>query len=240
MLQWNGSEITELLTKAKIQEGIYHKTVYWKLTWRSRNKKTKRIREISEYCIVKNLTHGLLPCLMDEIKPLFGLHKIGTHWAKHSSKKYLLLRVKTDQDDRIIYDLSLDRFEWNSHIAPEVKKIFAFRELLGMSKSYESSIIVRINHVSVHVISFYDPNMEPSSHNAVIPKTVLEKWFTDTTVDQEIQKLVGIDTLEQLGEKLFFWRQGLVKIVERCDPESILLIDEMLSRISARLQHCLY
>lgn len=239
MLEWNGSEITELLKKAKIVEGVYHKTVYWKITWKSRNKTTRKIRKISEYCVVRNLNHGLRSCLIDEIKPLFNLKKIGTHWAHYGSKKLLFLRVALDKHQRIIYDLTLDKTEWKPQLESEVRKIFAFRELLGMSKSYESSIIVRIKKVSVDVISFYDPNMEPSYIDNVIPKTVQEKWFKTVTMDQEIQNLVGIYSLEKLGEKLFQWRLKLTQVFQRCDPEAILFLDEILSRISGKMQHYL-
>ena len=236
MLEWNGTEITKLLGKAKIREAVYHKTIYWTLTWKKVNKKTKKSRRIREYCIVKNLNHGLIPCLIDEIKPVFGLYKIGTHWANYDGKKLLFLRVTVDSKGHIISDLTLDKIS-SQKLSTEVRKIVAFRELLGMSKSFESSIIVRLVGQFVHVISFYDPNMAPSQSGSVVPNTVLEKWFEETSLDREVQKLVEINSLEELGEKLFHLRRELSEVVQRCDRESILFVDEILSRIAVRLQH---
>jgi hypothetical protein len=237
MLEWDGTEITKLLSKAKIREAVYHKTIYWTITWKKVKKKTKKSRRIREYCIVKNLNHGLIPCLIDEIKPIFGLKKIGTHWAKYDGKNLLFLKVVNDSKGHILSDLTLDKYGFHTKLKEEVCKIFAFRELLGMSKSFESSIIVRLVGNFVNVISFYDPNMSPSQSASVVPNTVLEKWFTETSLDLEVQNLVGINCLEQLAEKLFYWRIELLNVVKKCDPESILFVDEILSRIAVRLQH---
>lgn len=229
MFEWDGTDVTEIIKNAIIQEATYKKTIYWRVKWRDK----------VEVCIVRNINSGLLPCLIDEIKPIFSLKKIGTHWMKFDNKKFLLLRVERDEKGSIIYDLHLDDFKYHNSLKIEVQKIFVFRELLGMSKSYESSIILRISNRLVIPISFYDPNMEPSNCKNVIPNTVLDKWFKNTSIDEVLKKMLGIEKLDDIGVLLYNLRIELEKIVKRCNPESVIYIDEILTRIGARLQHIL-
>ena len=108
-----------------------------------------------------------------------------------------------------------------------------------MSKNFEKSIILRKQKNFIIPISFYDPNMEPSIEEKVIPNTILEKWFKDTTLDQEVKKMLNIENLEQISQILYDLRNKLEEIVMRCDSKSIMFVDEILKRIGSRLQYIL-
>ena len=233
MFNWDGSEVTNLLKDCNIEEGIYGKYIYWKIYDDSLGVNSP------QYCMVRTMSNGTLSCLIDEIKPIFKLQKIGTHWIKYNGKKLILLKVNLNSEGAIIFDLTLDLLPYHERLAGEVRKIFAFRELLGMTKSYEKSIILREYKKYIVPISFYEPNMEPSCGKFILPKTVLEKWFEDISIDEVVKKMLEIESSQEITLKLYNLRSEIEKIVERCDRNCITFVDEILSRVGARLQHIL-
>lgn len=228
MFEWNGSEVTELIKNSIIEEAVYNKTIYWRVIH----------NEKEQYCMVRSMSNGILPCLIDEIKPIFDLEKIGTHWTKYNNKKLLLLKVNVNVTGSIIYDLHLDIFPFNEKLCHEVQKIFAFRNLLGMSKSYETSIILRKINKYIVPISYYEPNMEPSSEGK-IPNTVLDKWFKNISIEEVVKNMLKIKDLKEIANILHAFRSKLEKVVKRCDNSSITFVDEIISRIGSCLQHIL-
>jgi hypothetical protein len=229
MFSWDGSEVTHLIKDCDIEEAIYVKTIYWKII----NKNQEEI------CMIRPMSNGTLSCLIDEIKPIFSLQKIGTHWIKYNNKKLILLKVNLNAEGCVIFDLTLDLLPYKEKLAHEVRKIFVFRELLGMSKSYDTSIILKKAKREIIPISFYEPNMVPSCGKSPIPKTVLEKWFKDVSIDEMVKKMLKIDSSKEIVNVLYKLRLEIEKVVERCDRNSITFVDEILSRVGARLQYIL-
>lgn len=235
MFNWDGSQI--FLENMILEEGIYNKTIYWRIHYIYEKEQKEEI------CEVKKSSNKSIPCLIDEIKPIFDLKKIGTHWTKYKGKYLILLKVDLDENRSIKYHLSLDLYKYNQKIEKEIQKIFAFRDMLGMSRSYEKSIILKdINSKKLKYmvpVSFYEPNMTPSNDGKIIPNSVLEKWFHDTTIDDVIKKMLKIDKPEDIGSGLLKLRQNLENIVERCDRDSIMFVDEILTKIGSKLQFIL-
>ena len=56
--------------------------------------------------MVRN-SNTTLPCLIDELKPIFQVVKNGTHWVKYKGKKTILMRVVM-RDGKIIEISSID------------------------------------------------------------------------------------------------------------------------------------
>jgi hypothetical protein len=231
MFSWDGSEISEFLKEKKIhiEEGRYDENTYWKIT----NEETGE----EGICIVRSTT-CTLACLLDEIKPIFGLEKMGTHWIKFKNKKYILIKPEIVKGV-IIKELTLNQINYNRKLEKEVQKIFIFRELTGMSKNFESSIILRKKGLVIKPISFYEPNMTPSNCGKVLPNTILEKWFKNTSIDHEVKKMFNVEKLDNINYILFDIREKMEKIFNRLDPESVTNLDEILSRIRSRLQFIL-
>lgn len=229
MFKWDGSEISDFINDKKtiIEEGNYECNTYWQIT----------CEEIKEICIARS-TKCTLACLIDEIKPIFGLEKMGTHWAKFKNKKYILIKPEIIKGI-IIKEITLNQINYNRRIEKDVQKIFIFRELLGMSKNFETSIVLRKKGLEIKAISYYEPNMTPSNSGKVLPNTVLEKWFKNTSIDLEVKKMFNIEKLDNINYVLFELRGKLEKIFYRLDPESVTNLDEILSRVRSRLQFIL-
>lgn len=222
MLPWDGSQIN--FKEYFIEEGVYDKNTYWLL----------RQGEYENFCIVKSCVNNC-PCLIDELKPVFNIEKNGTHWGKLGTKTMILLKVKVENGE-VIEDLTLDELEYKSQIAHEIHKIFAFRELLGLSKSWEKSIVLRkIGHF-VKPISFYEPNMNPNGGTRIIPQKVLEKWFVNVDIDNVIKKMFHINKIEEITLLKHELRGKMIEVFNRVDKNSITFLDEIIARIASHLQ----
>ena len=228
MFKWNGSDISTFIydNKTIIEEGLYKKNIYWKI----------KNEENTEICLKRN--GNSLACLIDEMKPIFDLEKIGTHWFKFKGKNIILLKPKI-KNEIIVEELTLDQIEYRKDLENEVQKIFLFRELLGTSRNYESSIILRKNKFFIKPISFYEPNMNPSLNGKVIPDTILDKWFKNTDLDRMVKDFFKVEKFEDINKVLLDFRNKLNIIVERVDPNAITNLDEIISRIRSRLQFIL-
>ena len=230
-MNWDGTDITIFINnpKIKIREATYQKTTYWVIDDVEKSKQ--------EICIVRNSTN-ILPCIIDEIKPVFGLEKVGSHSCKFKGRILILLKLVMEEGN-ILQELSLDKIGYKSQIEKDVQKIFIFRELLGMSKNFESSIILRKKGYFIKPISFYDPNMSPGNIKTVLPNTILEKWFKDTDLDKVVLKMFNVNKVENINSVLLELKSKLDKIVERVNPDAITHIDEIIARIRSRLQFIL-
>src|SRR5665647_2418098 len=132
MFKWNGSNVTYIINdeNVTIEESIFAGLVYWRITENS----------LTEHCLVRGIT-TTIPCLIDELKPIFGLQKIGTHWLKYHNKLLLLQKVCV-KNGIVIKEVYLDETEYHKIIEHEVRKIFTFRELLGIAKNTEKTILL--------------------------------------------------------------------------------------------------
>ena len=228
MFKWNGSNITDFINNKKIiiREAIYEKNIFWTIWDKTRN--------ISDIGLVRSSSNNM-PCLIDEMKPAFGLEKIGTHWFKFGGKIMILSKV-IFEDGSIVQELHLNQIKYNKKLETEVQKIFVFRELLGLSKNFESSIILRKKGYFIQPVSFYEPNMNPGSCKTVLPNTVLQKWFPKTDIDHSVLKIIPVDTAENINSVLSELKGKLDKIANRVNPDAITHMDEIISRLRSRLQ----
>ena len=233
-MNWCGTDITELINDKKtlIREAVYKKNTYWVIQWKEDNEVYTDVT-----CIVRNST-SILPCIIDEIKPVFNLEKIGTHWCKFKGKTLIFYKIQMENGN-ILEDITLDNIGYKVQLEPDVQKIFVFRELLGMSKNFESSIILRKRDYFFKVMSFYEPNMTPGDTKNVLPNTILNKWFKNTDIDTVVLKMFNVDNPENIISVLLDLKSKLDKIAERVNKDAITYIDEIIARIRSRLQFIL-
>jgi len=223
MFNWDGSNITDFILNENIiiEEGKYNKKTYWKI-----------IKDnVYEICLVKTSTNTF-PCLIDELKIAFDLEKIGTHWIKFKSKIMILKKLEI-WGNIVLEELTLNKIKFNKYLEAEVQKIFIFRELLGMTANFEKNIILRNKGLYIKPISFNDNNMAPYSEGKVIPETIINKWFKNSSLNEAILKMFGTKNINFVLLKL---KSELEKICLRVNKDLIINIDEILTRIRSRMQ----
>ena len=117
-----------------------------------------------------------------------------------------------------------------------MRKIFLFREIVGVPRNTEKNVILRIKGLYVQPISFYESNLNPKSDGKVLSNIILDKWFKDVDLDKAVSELFPITSIEQINEILLPLEQKITEIVERTDPSSVMFVGEILSRIRHRFQ----
>lgn len=229
MFKWDGTDITDIISQSNIYEAVYSKHKYWVINVPSDdNLKT------TDVCMVRS-SKGTLPSLVDELKSVFGLQKIGTHWCKYKGKILTLIKCIKTNEGYVKEEITLDKVEHITQLLKmQVQEIFAFRELLGITRSYDSSIIIRETK-NIYPISFYEPNML-TVDTKIIPITVLDKWFGDTSIDEVVMRLCKIRSVDKLGKVLYDLRNKIEDVINRTDRRNITYKDCIVDRITERLQ----
>jgi hypothetical protein len=227
MFKWDGSDVSELIKDAgtKVHEAWTEKRMYWII---------EREKE-KEIVIVKKSSH-IFACMIDELKPVFGLEKIGTHWVKIHSKIYILFKPEKDRKGEIIEELTLNEYKYDKNLENEIQKIFLFREIVGVPRNTEKNVILRMKGLYVQPLSFYESNLSPKGSGKVLSNLVLDKWFKNTDLDEAVCKFMGITSIEQINEILLPLHKKLEDVIQRTDPTSIMYVDEILSRLRHRFQ----
>ncbi len=70
----------------------------------------------------------------------------------------------------------------------------------------------------------------------IIPYTILEKWFVDTSIDEAVRRLLKVHHINKMGEVLYRIRNQIEQVVERVDRRNISYKMSIMNRISERLQ----
>ncbi len=246
MFLWDGSEITHFLKQPfiKIRSALSDNFVYW----------TIENLENDVYDIVRVRTASTNhSCLIDEIKPLFNLHKIGTHWAHLDGKTFIFSKClhtvkngySTIKEDTILHDIG-----YMDELRTEVQNIFIFRELLGICKNTEKNIIIREEKNIIKVIGCDEPDLKPFRKKKCISDAMLQKWFSDshncnTSYDDEsedsidilTEKFLGVAnlTMEEKTAKVLHLLNELQYTINRVCKNLITFADEITTRIRSRI-----
>jgi hypothetical protein len=194
-------------------------------------------------------------CLIDEMKPLFGLFKQGTHFVICDKKKYMLSKPMVSRiiiGGKIVYrvsgnlrDTTIDKS--NKVFKDQVRSIYAFRYLFCISQSTDRLIRVRYYKYG---------NPEPLSTSEVttsidikkvkvIPQTVMKRWFGE---QGEAEGSVFIDTLSRLIrltnepeikdiEILSRYSSAMEDVVNRVDKSYTSYISMVIKRLSDVISH---
>lgn len=113
-MEWDGSLLSNFTVKRRIRRG---NITYWMIVLPNKD---------VEWCIARKINNPL-PCIVDEIKPLFKLEKVGTHYCKFKGQGTFLLIKNHEHEDLIsIYDTRMDCIR-------EIQKIIVFRYVMGLS-----------------------------------------------------------------------------------------------------------
>ena len=230
MFKWDGTNITDIISESDIYEAKYNKKTYWIIKYIDNDDKLHE-----EICMVRSCKNSI-SSLIDELKPVFGLPKVGTHWFKQGAKIKMILRCIKTKEGYIKEEITLNKINtYTSLMMLQIQEIFTFRELLGVTCSYESSIIIRETRKNVYPLSFYEPNMTVDDRK-VIPFTVLDKWFSGTSMDNVVKRLLKINKIDRIGEVLHNIRGKIEKTIERVDRRAITYKTCIMNRITERLQ----
>lgn len=119
-----------------------------KSTWEIEKRKYMKISIKKHIFFCAYITpNSSFACVVDELKPLFGLTKIGSHRINIDRKMYIIYYVP--YVDTIQWETPLQcipanhKLRKNKHIVREIKKIIIFRNIMALRANFERNIILR-------------------------------------------------------------------------------------------------
>jgi hypothetical protein len=264
--RWDGTHLGKVSVTSITGRAISQDNTYWSLV----------IDGYRATCLVKNFT-TTFPIIVDELKPVFGLHKLGTHTVDVEGKRYILTKAIVNLDATIAEDIPLSliddktcfrRYDGNSFcplrdkvFLGQVRDIFAFRELLGISPSYEKCVKIRIpvtdrtegigptggiggqggtggtggRENRPYPISHWEAVMSPQSIKTVTSQKVINKWFSRYTINQAVSDLLDITQREDILPKLSTLRSRIENVIYRVDRQSIWVSLYIIERAMNRM-----
>lgn len=229
--------------------------------------------------------------VVDELKSLFGLHKMGTHrirlhgvprkvnenyhWADQGTNlntiihpqwsDYIILkgptRLRSDGVAEFFKLPTLETLKWipsSSSVTPdhrnfyfEIKKVIVFRELLGVTDTNDSNILVRtisgtiLGKESTDVV-FTEGKYVPLSideMNIRYPRVPFKRiprkeesflFGSDTARTETLIKMLGLHQ-EIFPEQIETLRSSLARIIQRVDQEKLWLVDHLTAKITDQI-----
>jgi hypothetical protein len=233
---WNGSFLgyihkTQILHTVKFAGDIY---------WRLQVKDALYSTDTTIVCKARGAQNSF-PCIIDQLKEICGIPKIGTHWVRMGKRIFILSRVDSDsQFDVLIYN-KLSAFNKNIFLefSADVKRIFAFKEAFGVKFATLNSIkIVKSEIKSDSEFAGWLPLSVKDTHfdlsKAIVKKPMIKLWFNNNIqeVVTEIHKLLDI-TPENYNKKIHALRSQIDKMILGVDKEAVSLSTALLERIDS-------
>ncbi len=234
--KWDGTSIGVITEDQILNKYVLGSLEYWDI----------RKDIYQTICIVRKCK-DFTPCIIDELKPLFGLIKLGTHYCKYESNYIILIRSRMDiHGKNIAKEIFLSDYttKLDENLINRIKNIYIFRDILCLGKSNDSSIILRRNMTDndIYPISFIDTPIKLAKLidiklSTVIPEVTFKKWLKDDSPSKILCKMFKINNMNKVVIKLYNAKSGINKLLMRIsDSQHINLSDIIISRISNKLQ----
>lgn len=215
---WDGSKLGCFSSEVIEQEFKEKQRKYWQL----------RLEETFYALVIeKNKKYGLFPILSDELKPLFGLRKLGSHQIQIGKKEYFLFRVEFDHDT-LYWDVTLTEYKEKIEDRKMIAKIFIFHDLLAITNANQSSIILRKEAGELAAYSYVLKNSHFFKDSVSLPYKVSNKWLEEYDHGELLQEMIG-DNLAELGFEI-------EKVIRRIDRDFVWLSSSILDRIMKRIE----
>lgn len=206
------------------------------------------------FCMMTR-TKDVLPCIIEDIKPLFGIVKRGLHRITIGSYQYLMYYVPVTNRNELVWETPLNRLKDSNELRkqPEFRKkvqqLIAFCDVLSLKTTGEPAI--RIRNTSGGTYNLINVNMTKTSipdqavyDFSVITKTLHNKWFGEVTLVSDVVKemvhyragrkgrITVQDNLSQITAEL---RSKIDIIIETYDPRYIWYTSFIVDRLSRHL-----
>lgn len=231
ILKWDGSDLTSQLSKINVYYAYLNGVKYLSMRFDDKN----------VYSIIRS-SMTTLQAIIDESKPLFGLTKLGTHIIYISNKIHILIKPQVNEKGCILQEITLNNIDLqdieNKEIfTRQVKEIYAFREIMAISKNTDSGIIVRKGKIFSYPVSYYEPNVKYEESKSVISENIINKWFPNDDFYKIIINLINVHNKEKISSRIFKIQDSLEKIILRIDKSQITYLNFVLSRIRTFSQY---
>lgn len=226
-LAWDGSHLGSFKKKIVLLELKIDKRYYILL----------QLKKKSQVFCIREKSKGSLACVIDELKPFFGLKKIGSHTIEIDKVFYNIYYVPSTPTGEMVWEtpLNVEEFEFkrNEYFIDEMRKVLIFRDIMGIRQNFERNIICRVIDEQYYPISFNDQDniflaKNNSDNTKVSSSRVLYKWFGRDPMKDTYMRM--IDNVEDDPIKKIHFYNRIKKEIERVDPNMIWLLNHIKER----------
>lgn len=175
-----------------------------------------------------------VPLIADELKPLFGLSKIGRHRCLISGRSALISQIVANER-RFTPLIATD------DMIPSIRRAYVFRWSLGLTQNFDKMLWVRSYKSGITLVtSFCEKKYDFASAAASqtgsvkptrsrITETAVKKWFGDWKIADDIMReIFGHRNMTEI-------RFEIDAIVRRVDKSYVSWVTGIISRIQVRL-----
>ena len=176
--KWDGTSLGTITETSIKKKFVIGKQEFWEIS----------LKGYSTICMVRKIKDAT-PCIVDEIKTLFGLCKNGSHHVKYGNFIYMIIRCRITQGNTVALEQTLDTFSLDtvkdtSGLVHSIRAIYIFRNILKLGKTNDGNILIRVTKDGVYPISYNEPVIKPEKFIQVASRTKIsevayKKWFRD-------------------------------------------------------------
>jgi len=188
-MQWNGTYLGKA-GYSPSNDIIIHSTMsgilgtYWHITYKQQ-----------EAFTLAKPYNTVLACLFDELKPVFGLCKAGSHSCHYKGEIVVLYFTLVDDGQIPCEDVPLGSLSTfgitiknNTSFYVEVQRLLIFRYLFAI-RTQQNHIVVRTYQSISFPISIKEDN---SGQPNALCNNVVDNWFPNTNLDSICKEWLGI------------------------------------------------
>ena len=239
-LCWDGSALGTLDGDSVLESIRSHQNiVYWKFKYDGE----------TEHCISRQVSGTIKSShqsIIDEVKAIFGIPKMGTHRARWLGKTYILLKVPKylATKDVIQEEYAMGKIPGLNDCLtdhPEIKirmqHLLAFWDVMGVKGTENCALLRNFGTTSQAIwspVGFRELRIDPNDFGH-FSQVILNKWFDDISVPQAVVRMLGITTPDQLYHKQTWIRSTLQDVFRRLDNKELHLVAKIIQRIINRV-----
>jgi len=190
-------------------------------------------------CILKRPRDASIPCILDELKVCFGLTKLGTHRIKISGRMYVMYKCTLND----IPLTKVPKTRITSHVEAEMRRLIAYRFLMCISHTQNTSFLIRKNTGSDNNDIDKDDNaftpyslIEPQTfidQRTVDPsETFLKRWFGEKDFHKDVMKVIPKKICEDWTSFLYRFRPIIEDTIERVDSQYVWITAHLVEKIA--------
>jgi hypothetical protein len=162
------------------------------------------------YCMAQ-CARDLFPCIVEEIKGVFGIPRRGIHRITIDGREYIIYYVPISTKGEVVWETPLNRLDAkhplrkSAKFRREVQRTIAFCDILSLSSTGEHTLLIRPGVDGEYIpISVNESNtsiLRGAAYDfSILTKTLFSKWFGEETSISDIVKEM---THYQSGEITF-------------------------------------
>lgn len=249
-LPWDGSHLgnyNDVILKQWLRNGLTYYVITLPQGWcGTLTDKQTQLKEGILCCTAVN-TKNVFPCIVEELKSLFGLTKRGIHRIIINEKSYVLYYVPITINGELIWETPLNLIDLRHSIRSdplfrfEIQKIIAFCDLLSLTSTNESHILIRPGAGTTYVPINSNENSTtvvraPNNDFSIISKVLFTRWFgEDTAIDSVVKSMVGYGIQDNVTVAITKLRDQMDNIIMKYDRTLSWYAHFIFTRVSKQL-----